>query len=68
MVHHHVGSPRNMTIAQNEMIMRPRVRISLVDSGGGCFFEFTTSVFEGRESGFALLSGSSVMTSKGLIG
>lgn len=66
-VHHHVGSPRNMTIAQNERMMRPRVRISSVDSGGGCFLETTMSAFEGAESGLALLasiSRSSVMSSR----
>lgn len=66
-VHHHVGSPRNMMIAQNEKMTRPRVRISLVDSGGGCFLEATTSSSGGVESEPASLSsitGSSVMMSE----
>lgn len=53
-------------MAQNEIMMRPRVRNSMVDSGGGCFLELTANAFEGAGSGFtwlALVSGSSVIAS-----
>ena len=57
-VHHHIGSPRNITIAQNEKMTRLRVRISSADSGGGCFLEAATT-FASRgaaELGSGLLS------------
>ena len=36
-VHNHTGSPRRMTMAQNDRITHVRVRILLGSSGGGCF-------------------------------
>lgn len=37
-VHHHVGSPKKMTIAQKDATTRLRMRMLSMDSGGGCFF------------------------------
>lgn len=43
-VHHHIGSPRNITTAQKEPITSPLVIMLSTDSGGGCFCKDTTGL------------------------
>ena len=57
-VHHQIGSPKKMMIAQNEATTRLRIRMLSNDSGGGCFFDATPNFaveLDARETSLLVL-------------